>query len=132
MKLWGGRFTEAEDKRTEEFNESLSFDKRMYRQDITGSIAHAEMLGKQGIISEADSEAIMVGLRGILQDIEDGKRGRCRGYPQLCGGGAYGAHWRAGQAPAYRPKPERSGGTRYEDVYTGPHRWHGGAHEGPA
>ena len=52
MKLWGGRFTEAEDQRTEEFNESLSFDKRMYRQDITGSIAHAEMLGRQGIISQ--------------------------------------------------------------------------------
>ena len=73
MKLWGGRFTEAEDKRTEEFNESLSFDKRMYRQDITGSIAHAEMLGRQGIISKEDSEAIVTGLQGILQDIEDGK-----------------------------------------------------------
>ena len=52
MKLWGGRFTEAEDALTEAFNESLSFDKRMYRQDIKGSIAHAKMLGKQGIISE--------------------------------------------------------------------------------
>lgn len=73
MKLWGGRFTEAEDQRTEEFNESLSFDKRMYRQDITGSIAHAEMLGRQGIISQEDSAAIIAGLEGILQDIEDGK-----------------------------------------------------------
>ncbi len=73
MKLWGGRFTEAEDQRTEEFNESLSFDKRMYRQDITGSIAHAEMLGRQGIISQEDSAAIIAGLQGILQDIEDGK-----------------------------------------------------------
>ena len=73
MKLWGGRFTEAEDQRTEEFNESLSFDKRMYRQDITGSIAHAEMLGRQGIISQEDSAAIIAGLKGILQAIEDGK-----------------------------------------------------------
>ena len=73
MKLWGGRFTEAEDQRTEEFNESLSFDKRMYRQDITGSIAHAEMLGRQGIISQEDSAAIIAGLEGILQDIDDGK-----------------------------------------------------------
>ena len=73
MKLWGGRFKEAEDQRTEEFNESLSFDKRMYRQDITGSIAHAEMLGRQGIISQEDSAAIIAGLKGILQDIEDGK-----------------------------------------------------------
>ena len=73
MKLWGGRFTEAEDALTEAFNESLSFDKRMYKQDITGSIAHAGMLGKQGIISKEDSEEIIKGLKGILQDIEDGK-----------------------------------------------------------
>jgi len=73
MKLWGGRFTEAEDALTEAFNESLSFDKRMYRQDIRGSIAHAKMLGKQGIISEEDSEAIVKGLEGILSDIEAGK-----------------------------------------------------------
>ncbi len=73
MKLWGGRFKEAEDKRTEEFNESLSFDKRMYRQDITGSIAHAEMLGRQGIISKEDSAAIVAGLQGILSDIDAGK-----------------------------------------------------------
>ena len=73
MKLWGGRFTEAEDALTEAFNESLSFDKRMYRQDIIGSIAHAKMLGKQSIISEEDSEAIVKGLEGILSDIEAGK-----------------------------------------------------------
>ena len=73
MKLWGGRFTEAEDALTEAFNESLSFDKRMYRQDIRGSIAHAKMLGKQSIISEEDSEAIVKGLEGILSDIEAGK-----------------------------------------------------------
>ena len=73
MKLWGGRFTEAEDALTEAFNESLSFDKRMYRQDIRGSIAHAKMLGKQSIISEEDSEAIVKGLEGILSDIEEGK-----------------------------------------------------------
>ncbi len=73
MKLWGGRFKEAEDQRTEEFNESLSFDKRMYRQDITGSIAHAEMLGRQGIISKEDSEAIISGLQGILSDIDEGR-----------------------------------------------------------
>ena len=73
MKLWGGRFTEAEDALTEAFNESLSFDKRMYRQDIKGSIAHAKMLGKQSIISEEDSEAIVKGLEGILSDIEEGK-----------------------------------------------------------
>ncbi len=77
MKLWGGRFTEAEDALTEAFNESLSFDKRMYKQDIKGSIAHAGMLGKQGIISKEDSEEIIKGLKGILQDIEDGKLKIC-------------------------------------------------------
>ena len=73
MKLWGGRFTEAEDALTEAFNESLSFDKRMYKQDITGSIAHAKMLGNQGIISMEDSRDIVKGLQGILSDIEEGR-----------------------------------------------------------
>ncbi len=73
MKLWGGRFTEAEDALTEAFNESLSFDKRMYKQDIKGSIAHARMLGKQGIITTEDSDAIVNGLEGILKDIEEGR-----------------------------------------------------------
>lgn len=73
MKLWGGRFTEAEDALTEAFNESLSFDKRMYKQDITGSIAHAKMLGKQGIISMKDSQDIVKGLQEILSDIEEGR-----------------------------------------------------------
>ena len=73
MKLWGGRFTEAEDALTEAFNESLSFDKRMYKQDIKGSIAHAGMLGKQRIITTEDSDAIVNGLEGILKDIEEGR-----------------------------------------------------------
>ncbi len=73
MKLWGGRFTEAEDALTEAFNESLSFDKRMYKQDIKGSIAHARMLGKQGIITTEDADAIVQGLEDILRDIDDGK-----------------------------------------------------------
>jgi len=73
MKLWGGRFTEAEDALTEAFNESLSFDKRMYRQDIKGSIAHARMLGRQDIITMADADAIVQGLEGILKDIDDGR-----------------------------------------------------------
>ncbi len=73
MKLWGGRFTGETDKLVEAFNESLSFDKRMYKQDIRGSIVHARMLGKQGIIPAADADAIVAGLEGILADIEDGK-----------------------------------------------------------
>ena len=73
MKLWGGRFTKEENKLVQEFNESLSFDRRFYRQDIRGSIAHVTMLAKQGIVSEEDRAAIIGGLNGILTDIDSGK-----------------------------------------------------------
>ncbi|HEY6839405.1 MAG TPA: argininosuccinate lyase [Geobacteraceae bacterium] len=72
-KLWGGRFTQPTDKFVEEFTASIDFDKRLYHQDIRGSIAHARMLGKQGIISQADVEKIVHGLQGILEKIEEGK-----------------------------------------------------------
>lgn len=72
MKLWGGRFTKAEDKRVEEFNASIQFDCRMYAEDICGSIAHATMLAKQGIISDADKDAIVQGLKDIYGQIEAG------------------------------------------------------------
>ncbi len=72
MKLWGGRFTKEEDQLVHDFNESLSFDKRLYRQDIEGSVAHVKMLAKQGIVSEEDKELILEGLKGILEDIENG------------------------------------------------------------
>jgi argininosuccinate lyase len=71
-KLWGGRFTQPTDKFVEEFTASIDFDKRLYHQDIRGSIAHAEMLGKQGIIPVADAESIIHGLRDILARIEAG------------------------------------------------------------
>ncbi len=73
MKLWSGRFSKATDERVDDFNSSIRFDKRMYRQDIQGSIAHAKMLGRQGIIPEADSELIIKTLGEILEDIENGK-----------------------------------------------------------
>ena len=72
-KLWGGRFQKSTDKKVDDFNSSIRFDKRMYRQDIKGSIAHAKMLGKQGIIPQADSDAIVDELKNILTDIENGK-----------------------------------------------------------
>ena len=72
-KLWGGRFQKNTDKKVDDFNSSIRFDKRMYRQDIKGSIAHATMLGKQGIIPEADSKLIVSGLKEILADIEAGR-----------------------------------------------------------
>ena len=73
MKLWGGRFTKEEDQLVHEFNESLSFDRRLYRQDIEGSIAHVTMLARQGIVTEEDRDAITGGLREILEEIEQGK-----------------------------------------------------------
>lgn len=73
MKLWGGRFRKEENQMMEDFNSSFPFDQRLYREDITGSIAHARMLGHQGIISEAESEQIRQGLEEILADIESGK-----------------------------------------------------------
>lgn len=72
-KLWGGRFQKSTDRRVDDFNSSIRFDKRMYAQDIRGSIAHANMLGRQGIIPQADAEKIVEGLRGILDDINAGK-----------------------------------------------------------
>ena len=73
MKLWGGRFTKETDKLVYNFNASISFDQKFFRQDIQGSIAHATMLGAQGIISKDDSEKIVAGLKSILEDIESGK-----------------------------------------------------------
>ena len=72
-KLWGGRFQKNTDKKVDDFNSSIRFDKRMYKQDIKGSIAHASMLGKQGIISVEDSEKIVAGLKELLCEIENGK-----------------------------------------------------------
>ena len=71
-KLWGGRFTQPTDKFVEEFTASINFDKRLYHQDIRGSIAHATMLGKQGIIPIDDVESIVSGLKAILNKIEEG------------------------------------------------------------
>ena len=73
MKLWGGRFSKATDALVDDFNSSIRFDARMYKQDITGSMAHAEMLGKQGIIPKDDAELIVKTLGEILEDIEAGK-----------------------------------------------------------
>ena len=73
MKLWSGRFAKDTDALVNELNESISFDQRLYREDIQGSLAHAKMLGDCGIISPEDAAAIAGGLNGILRDIEAGK-----------------------------------------------------------
>lgn len=72
-KLWGGRFAKSTDIMVEEFTSSISFDQRMYREDIAGSIAHARMLAKSGIIEAAEADAIIDGLHSILADIEAGE-----------------------------------------------------------
>ena len=72
-KLWGGRFSKATDTLVDDFNSSIRFDARMYAQDIEGSMAHAEMLGRQGIIPEADAALIIKTLGEIKTDIENGK-----------------------------------------------------------
>ena len=73
MKLWSGRFGKETDALVNDFNASIQFDQRLYREDITGSMAHAKMLGACGIISPEDVEAILAGLQSILADVEAGK-----------------------------------------------------------
>ena len=73
MKLWGGRFSKSTDGLVDDFHSSISFDQRLAEQDITGSIAHATMLGEQGIIPKEDAEKIVDGLKGILADVRAGK-----------------------------------------------------------
>ena len=72
QKLWGGRFTKSTDSFTDHFHSSIGFDSRMYHEDITGSMAHAAMLGKQGIIPQQDADLIVKTLGEILADIEAG------------------------------------------------------------
>lgn len=73
MKLWGGRFKENESSLMEDFNSSLGFDRRLWREDIEGSIVHAEMLSKCGIITEEDSSKIIGGLKEIYNQIQEGE-----------------------------------------------------------
>ena len=70
--LWGGRFTKETDQLVYNFNASISFDKKFYRQDMEGSMAHVKMLAKQGILTEDEKDQILEGLEGILEDVENG------------------------------------------------------------
>lgn len=70
--LWGGRFTKETDQLVYNFNASISFDKKFYRQDMEGSIAHVKMLGKQGILTETESSDIVAAIQEILQEVEAG------------------------------------------------------------
>lgn len=72
-KMWAGRFKKEVDEKVNDFNSSISFDARMYRQDIQGSIAHATMLGATGIIAASEADSLVAGLKGILADLDAGK-----------------------------------------------------------
>ena len=72
MKLWGGRFTKETNQLVHNFNASIGFDQKFYKQDIEGSIAHVTMLAKQGILTEDEKNQIVDGLYGIRRDIENG------------------------------------------------------------
>ena len=76
--LWGGRFTKELDQLAYNFNASITFDQKLYRQDIRGSIAHVTMLAKQGILTEDEKNTIIDGLNGILKDVEEGIEYACK------------------------------------------------------
>lgn len=114
-KLWTGRFTEALDRAADAFNASIRFDSKMVRQDITGSMAHAAMLGAQGIISQDEADAIVQTLSEILADIESGKTSidmSCEDIHMYVEPGADRPHRRHGQKAAHGPQPQRPGGLR--------------------
>ena len=71
--LWGGRFTKETDQLVYNFNASISFDQKFYKQDMLGSMAHVKMLAKQGILTEEERDVILKGIEGILADVESGK-----------------------------------------------------------
>lgn len=73
MVLWEGRFKKELDSKTNNFNSSIKFDSRLYKEDILGSIAHSTMLGNKNIISKEDSKKIVDELNNILNDLENGK-----------------------------------------------------------
>ena len=81
--LWGGRFTKETDQSVYAFNASIGFDRRLIREDIEGSLAHADMLGKQGILTREERDAITDGLKGILRDVENGSLTVDDGYEDV-------------------------------------------------
>ena len=115
-KLWAGRFQKETDLVVNDFNSSILFDCRLYQEDITGSIAHATMLGKQGIIEEHEAEKIVEGLKGILADIEAGNVEFSLDYEDIHMNIEQLLTERIGEAPAHRPQPQRPGCARYAPV----------------
>jgi argininosuccinate lyase len=114
-----GRFQKETDALVNDFNSSISFDSRLYKEDIAGSHRPRKDAGRLRHHIPEDAAAIDKGLREILADIEAGKvefDRRQRGYPHEHGDAAHRAHRRRGQAPAHGPQPQRSGGARFPHV----------------
>ena len=106
-RMWGGRFSSGPDAIMEEINASIGFDHRLYRQDIAGSIAHATMLAETGILTEADRDAIVKGLKAVLEGEIDGRQvhvfARARRHPHECRKPAEGADRRTPPGGCTRP-----------------------------
>ena len=82
--LWGGRFTKETDELVYKFNASINFDKAMINEDVEGSIAHATMLARTGIITKTEGEAIIEGLKSILKDVNEGRLEITDTFDQIC------------------------------------------------
>ena len=101
-KMWAGRTDGATEQIADDFNSSIHFDSRMYKQDITGSMTHAAMLAAQNIISQTDADTLIAGLEQILADIESG----ALPIDMTCEAGTDQSFRRCRQKTPYRPLPE--------------------------
>lgn len=111
--LWGGRFTKETDQLVYDFNASITFDRRMYEEDIEGSLAHVKMLAKQGILTEKEKEEIIAGLSGILEDVKAGRLEISEQYEDIHSfveATLTDRIGEPGEKAAYRKEPQRPGG----------------------
>ncbi len=115
--LWGGRFTKETDRLVYQFNASISFDQRLYRQDAEGSMAHVRMLKKQGILTEEEQNQILQGLQEILADVESGKLTITDEYEDIHSFMEANLIDRIGDAG--KKLPQRSGGAGYASLHKG-------------
>ena len=121
-KPWQGRFSGETSKLVEEFTSSLHFDRRLYRYDIAGSMAHARMLGKQGILTAAEVEAMVSGLERVRGEIDRGEfvfEAADEDIHMAVERRLTGAGRGSGPEAAHRPQPQRSGGPGYPVVFAG-------------
>ena len=118
--LWGGRFTKETDQLVYNFNASISFDKRFYKQDIRGSIAHVTMLEKQGILTKEEKDQIIEGLESICRDVENKTLEITEEYEDIHSfveANTDRQDRRCGEKITYRAKQKRSGRFGYEALY---------------